>query len=338
LRTRYDLFAALRSVYEGSGSRRMTQTRVPFYKQAWLLALAYLACIPIFALLYQLLCPGGFYAPYARYERDRVGFQRAASTAVDGAVQRSESLGISPKQHLGLVSPRGFPLTDPPSKDLLDHSTIEVRDVDSDGDGIKFELNATYYLPISRTSALRNSRFDDPNSALLVEVRLPLRAFVDASQASDDVDRKHIVTPCMDRNKTIMIGEKPLLYGAGMGSEKLFVRPQRQLTPAENAMYRSYFPTEASPNSVETTALCATKAEVQAIDAFANFQTGLSLPISQSLPRMAYLSVVVITTLGLGDIVPITDLARLLVGLEAVTGIFIAGLFVNAVTTQSRQS
>jgi hypothetical protein len=46
--------------------------------------------------------------------------------------------------------------------------------------------------------------------------------------------------------------------------------------------------------------------------------------------RMAYLSAVVITTLGLGDIVPITWQARILVASEAIAGIVLAGLFLNA--------
>lgn len=46
--------------------------------------------------------------------------------------------------------------------------------------------------------------------------------------------------------------------------------------------------------------------------------------------RWTYLSVVCITTLGLGDVVPITTRSRTLVSLEAVIGIVTAGLFVNS--------
>lgn len=47
--------------------------------------------------------------------------------------------------------------------------------------------------------------------------------------------------------------------------------------------------------------------------------------------RMLYLSVVVITTLGLGDILPISPIARGFVGAEAFLGVVLAGLFLNAV-------
>jgi len=52
--------------------------------------------------------------------------------------------------------------------------------------------------------------------------------------------------------------------------------------------------------------------------------------INADLPRMIYLSAVVITTLGFGDILPVTPGARILVAMEAITGIVFAGLFLNA--------
>jgi hypothetical protein len=51
--------------------------------------------------------------------------------------------------------------------------------------------------------------------------------------------------------------------------------------------------------------------------------------------RFFYLSVVVTTTLGFGDIVPITDLARLLVALQAILGIVLVGLFLSSLARQS---
>ena len=48
---------------------------------------------------------------------------------------------------------------------------------------------------------------------------------------------------------------------------------------------------------------------------------------SGSFFRMLYLSATTITTLGLGDIVPVTDPARWAVGCEAVLGVILVGLF-----------
>lgn len=49
------------------------------------------------------------------------------------------------------------------------------------------------------------------------------------------------------------------------------------------------------------------------------------------LVRMLYLSVVTQTTLGFGDIVPLTDLTRILVALQSILGIIMAGGFISSV-------
>lgn len=52
---------------------------------------------------------------------------------------------------------------------------------------------------------------------------------------------------------------------------------------------------------------------------------------SGSYWRMVYLSAVTITSVGYGDIVPMSSMARFLCGLEAVLGWVIAGFFLNAI-------
>ena len=54
--------------------------------------------------------------------------------------------------------------------------------------------------------------------------------------------------------------------------------------------------------------------------------------------RMIYFSSVIITTLGLGDIVPIGMRARICVGFESVLGILLLGLFLNSVSWRATQS
>lgn len=62
-----------------------------------------------------------------------------------------------------------------------------------------------------------------------------------------------------------------------------------------------------------------------------NSSKGFTSDVSDNFTRMIYLSATVITTLGFGDIVPVTTTARLLVTLEAVLGIIFAGLFLNSI-------
>jgi len=52
--------------------------------------------------------------------------------------------------------------------------------------------------------------------------------------------------------------------------------------------------------------------------------------------RMSYLSAVTVTTLGFGDITPVSETARILVGLEAILGVVMVGLFLNALAARTR--
>lgn len=58
---------------------------------------------------------------------------------------------------------------------------------------------------------------------------------------------------------------------------------------------------------------------------------GLPIRSEGGFGRFLYFSVVTITTLGYGDIVPVTDRARAVVGAQSMFGVVIAGLFINAV-------
>ena len=63
-------------------------------------------------------------------------------------------------------------------------------------------------------------------------------------------------------------------------------------------------------------------------------QAGFPSQASGNFERMLYLSAVTATTVGYGDIVPITRASRLLVAFEAVLEIVVVGLFLNALATK----
>jgi Ion channel len=66
------------------------------------------------------------------------------------------------------------------------------------------------------------------------------------------------------------------------------------------------------------------------IRGFVSGTRGFPSELSGSFVRMFYLSAVTITTLGYGDILPLTTRSRILISLEAILGIVVAGLFLNA--------
>jgi hypothetical protein len=54
--------------------------------------------------------------------------------------------------------------------------------------------------------------------------------------------------------------------------------------------------------------------------------------------RMLYFSSTTITTVGFGDIVPITTAARALTAIEAIAGWLLAGLFLNSLASRIARS
>jgi hypothetical protein len=69
---------------------------------------------------------------------------------------------------------------------------------------------------------------------------------------------------------------------------------------------------------------------------FIDAANGFPSSLDGNFLRMLYLSTTTITTLGYGDIVPLTTTARLLIALESILGIILIGAFLNALATEMR--
>jgi len=68
------------------------------------------------------------------------------------------------------------------------------------------------------------------------------------------------------------------------------------------------------------------------IHSYIRTQSGFPSNTWENVGRMFYFSAVTITTVGFGDILPLTGLARILVASEAILGVVIIGIFINAVS------
>ena len=73
------------------------------------------------------------------------------------------------------------------------------------------------------------------------------------------------------------------------------------------------------------------------VDSYTQSERGFPHSATGTFFRMVYLSWITITTVGYGDIVPMTARARFLVGLEATFGIILLGLLVNSITSAASQ-
>jgi Ion channel len=72
------------------------------------------------------------------------------------------------------------------------------------------------------------------------------------------------------------------------------------------------------------------------VEAFSDAQEGDPTAASGLFSRMLYFSASTVTTLGIGDIQPVSELARTLVVGEAIVGLIFIGLFLDALATRAR--
>lgn len=70
---------------------------------------------------------------------------------------------------------------------------------------------------------------------------------------------------------------------------------------------------------------------IRAIDRLRSGSHGVTSSVTHNYLRMFYFSAITITTVGFGDILPISGLARTCVAVEAILGIVLIGFFINAV-------
>jgi len=132
----------------------------------------------------------------------------------------------------------------------------------------------------------------------------------------------------------------PVMVMGGQGEPPLYYRPlsfepQVLTLPAINEKidYEVFFP----PPSGSLSPLLALPPETdERLHDF--WRASQGLPSHHQCWRMLYLSSMTATTVGYGDIVPLTGKARAAVAVEAILGVATAGLFLNSLFQRRRQS
>ena len=113
-------------------------------------------------------------------------------------------------------------------------------------------------------------------------------------------------------------------------TEAKLVPGPAKIVALEQEVYRQIFKSYGE-SLVLDDMLVLSRLDNKRIDHFIAGFEGNAANVAGSCSRMLYFSAIVITTVGFGDIVPITPFARGLVATEAVLGIILAGFFLNAV-------
>lgn len=236
---------------------------------------AYLLCVPLFALVYWNL-PGGFYAPYVKMEKSARNDIKVVAKVVEGAFQ----------QHLTTLEMRRETfhnqISNPIDDWKIDAGGVYALSGVVEGNEIKMRFGGR----------LTNRAGD----VVFAEIPIIVERYNIIYENRDDVYVR------MDYDYKLL-DEKRGQFRDYMQRYHVFRgMPIAQFSTNDRLMIARYIEGYGGdPNS-----------------------------ISDSYLRMLYFSVVVITTVGFGDIVPMTTAARTWVAAEAIIGIILAGLFINA--------
>jgi Ion channel len=258
----------------------------------------YLLAIPFFALIYYN-SPNSFYQSTATVERYTNGFYQKSKVEKDVYQAILESLKKSFKNHYR----QDYPKVN--SKYSQNDTTIEVHNMiePSEDDIVKLKNDSIFF---------RISYY--PNDSTILPIVLKFK-----------VQPNLIVDENFENRPLDLENEKEVL-------EQPSIKAFRY---AHRFLY-AIFPLDSSIR-LPFDGICIDchgyikidKTLQKKINSLAFGLNGVA--DSEDFSKMFYLSAVTITTLGFGDIVPITPEARLLISIESILGVVIIGLFLNSV-------
>ncbi len=101
---------------------------------------------------------------------------------------------------------------------------------------------------------------------------------------------------------------------------------------SDSIYFRSRFKEIFKADSIFMPILLVNKTLNDELNEFASTVYGFPTSFKDNFCRMFYFSSVTLTTLGFGDIVPLTNTSRTIISLEAILGIVVIGLFLNALS------
>jgi hypothetical protein len=113
--------------------------------------------------------------------------------------------------------------------------------------------------------------------------------------------------------------------------------PARSALPIPVLSAADLFVAKSSVGELAPGVIALPQAVDDAMVGFWRAARGFPSAASNEIARFVYLSAMTITTVGYGDIVPLTDRARLWTAFEAVYGVVVAGIFLASLATQARR-
>jgi hypothetical protein len=170
-----------------------------------------------------------------------------------------------------------------------------------------------------------------------LDFTLHLRLFKDNARESPSLDLSPRFAMVFDRGNNVMV---PKARINGYQLVRL-VNPDSTVGFDARRLMLALFPKTNAAGAdlrADEYVIYMSPAEVESLIDYLNSMEGFpSTGTWDHFWRMLYLSASTITTLGLGDVVPITGTARALIAMESVMGIVLIGLFLNALSYERAQ-
>lgn len=274
--------------------------KAPLHRQPAFWAALYFLVIPSFAFIYYTTLAHQFYASYDRREPEAQGDGAAVAAAIKAALLEAAARNFSESRQTLYAT-------------LADR--LVVDDVDS-GDGktlslriILFNaLDAPFAVPASNEF---NMREIDQSYSVVRHRQNP---------SSDPLSQPYRVHWLIS-----LAGDQPVA--------KIPVPYPGQPPSALSLLDILTEATVKGANS-QISVLDLTTYDTFLMRKYLLGMNGDPSNLSDAYWRYFYFSAMIITTVGFGDIVPLTTAARLVVGFEAILGIAIAGMFINSVASK----
>jgi hypothetical protein len=260
-------------------------------------AIVYLLCIPAFALVYDNL-PNHFYHSTIKYEQI---LNKDEEEILDEIRKTVIATFVQVHGH----DDQDF------DKWTIRIESLEVWSLKVEGNQVRFSFS----VPL----ALQEDKFNDhpfPAELFNAEADFPL-----------------IYTPIARSEDQTYYGtfEKLLTVRALTGSSASMDEALR------SGVIKTVFPFESDwITSRGQPIISLHQALLDHLFDYSKGLNGFPSSLSGNYWRMLYLSAVTITTLGYGDIVPITNKSRILISLESILGVVLIGLFLNALAYERK--
>lgn len=268
-------------------------------------ALSYFSLIPLFALLYSSLLSGQFYHSTVPHEYSVRDDERRIGIELEQRI-RDTFLSNNPD---GAVLGKGW---------NINPASFKVISLRTTGD----EMSLSFMLDMELT----NPAQPEHHIHTAPRIKSPVwewseSASADSSMADEDVI---VYRPLILEN---ILHHRLSPEEATTVGRKLF--PQR---PPKIDLWGEVSGLDPEREQDQRITMPITSALNKRILDLAKGAEGDPSKLGGNFWRMFYLSAATITTLGYGDILPLTTVARIAVSVEAVCGIVLIGLFINTLS------